>query len=40
LINAAQGDENEALVFCGSNAWRADKIEKVHDVMMDLAGES
>ncbi len=40
LINAAQGDENEALVFCGSNAWRSSRIEKVHDVMMELAGES
>lgn len=40
LINAAQGDENEALVFCGSNAWRSNKIETVHDVMAELAGEN
>lgn len=36
LINAAQGDEDHALLFCGSNAYRAEKIEKVADVMRDL----
>lgn len=39
LINAAEGDEDHALLFCGSNAWRSDKIETVHEVMMSLAGE-
>lgn len=36
LINAAQGDEDHALLFCGSNAYRATKIEKVADVMREL----
>lgn len=38
LICAAEGKEEQALIFCGSNAWRAQKIETVHDVMCDLAG--
>ena len=36
LINAAQGDEDPALIFCGSNACRAEKIETVEEVMRDL----
>ena len=36
LINAAQGDEDRALIFCGSNACRAEKIETVEEVMRDL----
>ena len=36
LINAAQGDEEHALLFCGSNAYRAERIEKVPDVMREL----
>ena len=36
LINAAQGDEDHALLFCGSNAYRAERIEKVPDVMREL----
>lgn len=39
LVNAAEGDENNALLFCGSNAYRAEKIEKVDDVMKELVGE-
>ena len=39
LVNAAEGDIDNALVFCGSNAWRADKISTVHDVMTELCGE-
>ncbi|WP_251492082.1 NAD(P)H-dependent flavin oxidoreductase [Otoolea muris] len=38
LVNAAQGDEENALLFCGSNAWRADKLETVHEVMCELCG--
>ena len=40
LINAAEGDEEHALVFCGSNAWRSIKMETVHEVMLSLAGEA
>ena len=36
LINAAEGKLEHALLFCGSNAWRAKKIETVDDVMKDL----
>lgn len=36
LVHAAEGNENHALLFCGSNAWMADKIETVHAVMQDL----
>ena len=39
LVNAVEGDENNALLFCGSNAYRAEKIEKVDDVMKELVGE-
>lgn len=38
LVNAAEGDEDNALL-CGSNAYRAEKIEKVDDVMKELVGE-
>ena len=33
LVNAAVGDEDHALLFCGSNAYRADGISTVDEVM-------
>lgn len=39
LVNAVSGDEENALIFCGSNAWRANRIETVRQVMQDLCGE-
>lgn len=33
LVNAAQGDEDNALLFCGSNAYRAERIATVDEVM-------
>ena len=33
LINAAEGKIDEALLFCGSNAYRCEKIETVPEVM-------
>lgn len=39
LVNAAKGDVDDALLFCGSNAYRAEKIETVESVMADLCGE-
>lgn len=39
LIHAAEGDLDHALLFCGSNAWRADKIETVGQVMRELTGD-
>lgn len=39
LVNAARGDIEHALLFCGSNAYRAKKIETVDQVMAELVGE-
>lgn len=39
LSNAAEGDLDHALLFCGSNAYRANQIETVEAVMMDLVGD-
>lgn len=36
LINAAKGDIENGLVFSGSNAYRAEKIEKVEDIFREL----
>lgn len=36
LINAAEGRLEDALLFCGSNAYRCRKIETVPEVMEDL----
>ena len=33
LINAARGNTEDALLFCGANAWRATKLEHVKDIM-------
>lgn len=37
LINAVKGNTEEGLVFCGENAWRANKIESVKDIMQEFA---
>lgn len=37
LVNAARGDTDNALLFCGINAWRANKLEHVHDIMQEFA---
>ena len=39
LINAAEGRIDDALLFCGSNAYRCEKIETVEDVMKELCGD-
>lgn len=36
LIHAANGEVEEALLFCGADAWKAQKIETVEEVMKDL----
>lgn len=36
LINAAVGDTDNALLFCGAKAYRAEKIETVHEVFESL----
>ncbi len=33
LINAATGRTEDALLFCGANAWRAERLEHVKDIM-------
>ncbi|MGN0158847.1 MAG: NAD(P)H-dependent flavin oxidoreductase [Brotaphodocola sp.] len=38
LSNAAEGKISEALLFCGSNAYRAERIETVDEVMAALIG--
>lgn len=39
LINAVKGNINDALIFCGSNAYRINKIVSVHDLMNELIEE-
>ena len=36
LINAARGDINNGLIFCGSNAYRINKIMSVKDLLDEL----
>lgn len=38
LIAAAKGDLEHALLFCGSNAYRAKKIEHVSDIFTEIKG--
>ena len=40
LVNAATGNTEEALLFCGDNAWRATKLEHVSEIMKELSGEA
>ena len=39
LIHAAKGEVDEALLFCGAEAWKAQKIQTVEEVIQDLLGE-
>lgn len=36
LINAANGDMDEALIFCGSNAYKIDKITTVKEIINEF----
>ena len=36
LVRAAKGDVDNALVFCGENAYRLDKMTTVKDLMAEL----
>ena len=40
LFNAANGDLENALIFCGENAYRLQEITTVKDVMNDLLGNN
>lgn len=37
LVNAVRGNVEEALLFCGENAYRAEKLEHVADIMKEFA---
>ncbi len=37
MIHAVEGDLEHGLVFCGENAWRAEKMEHVAEVMEEFA---
>ena len=39
LVDAQVGDWEHGLFFCGSNVYRANKIEKVRDIIQELFGE-
>lgn len=36
LIEAVEGNTGEGLLFCGSNAWRAERIQRVSEVMEEF----
>ena len=36
LVNAAVGRIEDALLFCGANAWRAEKLEHVKEIMEEF----
>lgn len=38
LVNAAKGNVENALLFCGANAYRATKLEHVKDIMDEFRG--
>lgn len=38
LIHAAKGETDQALLFCGANAWKAKKIQTVREVMEEILG--
>ncbi len=39
LVNAVKGNTEEALLFCGANAYRATKLEHVKDIMDEFRNE-
>ena len=39
LYNAFKGRLRNGYAFCGSNAWRAEKIQSVKDLMASLRAE-
>ena len=40
LVRAARGDTEHALLFCGQNAYRLEKITTVHELMSELQKEA
>ena len=39
LVNAVKGNVDQALLFCGANAYRAERIENVADIMREFMPE-
>lgn len=39
LISAVKGDLDHGLIFCGANAWKAQKIEYVSEIMEEFTKE-
>ena len=39
LVNAVKGNIDDALLFCGANAYRADKLEHVKDIIDEFRPE-
>ncbi len=39
LIRAVRGDVDHALIFCGANAWRVDRIMSVHELITELTSD-
>ena len=37
LVHAAKGETDDALLFCGENAWRCERMEHVADIMAEFA---
>ena len=37
LVNAVKGDVDNGLIFCGNNAWRAQRMEHVKDIMAEFS---
>lgn len=40
LINAVKGNIDEALIFCGSNAYKINKIVSVHNLIEELVKDT
>lgn len=39
LVHAAKGELDQALIFCGANAYKADHMETVKEVLQSFVGE-
>lgn len=38
LVEAAKGETDDALVFCGENVWKCEKMEHVEDIIKEICG--
>ena len=37
-MKAAKGEIDDALVFCGENVWKCEKMEHVEDIIKEICG--